>query len=86
MPAPYRPKVYFLGSGAIAVPVLRELVSDTRISFVGAGTQIDRPAGRKGVLTPTPAGAFGDASGIAVERIADVNDPDYLARLRSAEP
>ena len=86
MPAPYRPKVYFLGSGAIAVPVLHELVSDTRISFVGAGTQIDRPAGRKGVLTPTPAGAFGDASGIAVERIADVNAPDYLAHLRSAEP
>ena len=81
-----RPKVYFLGSGAIAVPVLRELASDGRVDFVGAGTQIDRPAGRRGVLTPTPLGAFGDNSGIMVERISNVNDSEYLSRLRQAAP
>ena len=83
---PNRPKVYFLGSGPIAVPVLRELASDGRIDFVGAGTQIDRPAGRRGVLTPTPLGSFGDSAGIMVERISNVNDPDYLARLRQVSP
>lgn len=86
MTTPYRPKVYFLGSGAIAVPVLRELACDHRIQLVGAGTQIDRPAGRKGVLTPTPLGAFGDSAGIAVERIANVNDSSYLERLKKLAP
>ena len=81
-----RPKVYFLGSGAIAVPVLRELAADGRIEFAGAGTQIDRPAGRRGVLTPTPLGAFGDSAGIAVERVNNVNDPEYLCRLRQVSP
>ena len=83
---PRRPKIYFLGSGAIAVPVLRELASDHRLEFVGAATQVDRPAGRKGILTPTPLGAYGDSCGIAVERVADVNDAGFLERLRSVEP
>ena len=86
MALPYRPKVYFLGSGAIAVPVLRELVSDNRIEFVGAATQIDRPAGRKGVLTPTPIGSYGDSAGISVRRVPDVNSDDFLDDLRKSSP
>ena len=86
MSLPYRPKVYFLGSGAIAVPVLRELVSDCRIEFAGAATQIDRPAGRKGVLTPTPIGAYGDSAGISVKRVPDVNNEEFLDELRKKTP
>lgn len=86
MNIPRQIKVYFLGSGAIAVPVLRELASEHRLQLVGAATQIDRPAGRKGVLTPTPLGAYGDANGIAVERIANVNDEEFLGRLRQIDP
>ena len=86
MPIPYRPKVYFLGSGAIAVPVLRELVSDRRIEFSGAATQIDRPAGRKGILTPTPLGAYGDSAGIFVRRVPDVNSREFLDDLQKISP
>ena len=86
MSIPYRPKIYFLGSGAIAVPVLRELVSDMRIEFAGAATQIDRPAGRKGILTPTPLGSFGDSAGIHVRRVANVNDEAFLDELRNCKP
>ena len=50
-------KIYFAGSGKIAVPVLEALINAPEIEVVGVGTQPDRPVGRKKILTPTPVGA-----------------------------
>ena len=84
--SPPKLRVYFLGAGEIAVPILQKLASLDSIELIGAGTQIDRPAGRKRKLAPTPVGAAGDAAGIPVERINNVNAPDFLATLREKKP
>jgi len=81
-----RPRIYFLGSGAIAVPVLKTLAVSDKIALVGAGTQIDRPAGRKCRLVPTPVGAAAGEIGLAIDKIPSVNTPEFLDRLRALEP
>ncbi|MEI8247084.1 MAG: methionyl-tRNA formyltransferase [Lentisphaerota bacterium] len=79
-------KVYFLGSGKIAVPVLNRLVWSDRIELLGIGTQLDRPAGRKKKLHPTPVGEFAHASGLQADKIPSVNAEDYLDYLRWLAP
>jgi methionyl-tRNA formyltransferase len=81
-----RVRIYFLGSGKIAVPVLDRVAHSGRLDLIGAGTQIDRPAGRKRHLQPTPVGQWGSESGIAVTRIPSVNDPAFLDGLRALSP
>ncbi|MFA6104939.1 MAG: methionyl-tRNA formyltransferase [Victivallaceae bacterium] len=79
-------KVYFLGSGKIAVPVLNRLVWSDRIELLGIGTQLDRPAGRKKKLHPTPIGEFAHASGLQADKIPAVNADDFLDYLRWLAP
>ncbi|MBL8887523.1 MAG: methionyl-tRNA formyltransferase, partial [Phycisphaerales bacterium] len=47
-----RLKLVFLGSGAFGLPSLRALIAEHDVAMVV--TQPDRPAGRGGLLTPTP--------------------------------
>ncbi len=86
MPNQRRCKVYFLGSGTIAVPVLEALLHDQRIELVGVGTQPDRPSGRRRELHPTPLGSAADGWGFPAERIASVNTRDFLDRLNGLAP
>ena len=79
-------KVHFLGSGVFAVPVLEALVASKGLILAGTGTQPDRPAGRKRVLTPTNLGKRADELGIACERIPSVNDPDFISRMEGLKP
>ena len=81
-----RPRVYFLGSGDIAVPVLKTLFNSEKLKFIGVGTQIDRPAGRKCRLVPTPVGAAAETLGIKADKAPSVNAPEYLQYLRDLEP
>lgn len=81
-----RPRIYFLGSGAIAVPVLKTLGASDKIELIGAGTQIDRPAGRKCRLVPTPVGAAAEEMGLTIDKIPSVNTSEFLERLRKLEP
>ncbi len=83
---PEKIRIYFLGSGAIAVPVLRRLAASEEVELLGIGTQLDRPAGRGGRLTPTPVGSASEELGLTVERIPRVNDEAFLERLRQLEP
>lgn len=76
-------KIYFLGSGDIAVPVLRACLDSEQLEVVGIGTQPDRAAGRRGRMMPTPVGAFAAAAGLTVDKPESVNRPDFLAQLRS---
>ncbi len=79
-------KIYFLGSGQIAVPVLKAVAVAPELRLVGVGTQLDRPAGRSRRPTPTPVGAVAEELGFAVDKIPDVNAPEFLASLRAKRP
>lgn len=78
-------RVYFLGSGAIATPVLAALHQSPEIELVGVGTQVDRPAGRHRTLTPTPVGAWAATQQLPIDKIPSVNCPEFLARLKALE-
>ena len=79
-------KVYFLGAGEIAVPVIDKLVTEQNIDIVGIGTQLDQPAGRKKILTPTPVGKWGLENDFKVDRLASVNDEDFIEKMRQLAP
>ena len=81
-----KPRIYFLGSGNIAVPVFKTLAASQKVELIGAGTQIDRPAGRKCRLVPTPVGAAAEEMGLAVDKIPSVNTPEFIGRLRELRP
>ncbi len=76
-----RLRVYLLGSGPIAVPILKALAASRTLRLCGVGTQPDRPAGRRKVLAPTELGAAALELGLEPERLCDVNDPVFLAHL-----
>ena len=79
-------KVYYLGSGDIAVAPLAKLYSSEKIDLVGIGTQPDRPAGRKKVMTPTPVGIWCDSQDIKIDKPANVNASEFLAKLADLAP
>ena len=79
-------RVYFLGAGALGVPVLAALLRDSRIEMVGIGTQPDRPSGRKRRLKPTPVGEFAEQKGQGVDKLVSVNATDFLERQRMLAP
>ncbi len=70
-------RIYFLGSGAFAVPVLKSLLESDKVEIVKIITQVDKPAGRKKILTPTPVGLWCDANSLACERVKSVNKADF---------
>ena len=77
-------KVYMLGSGPIAVPVLEKLYAQSQaglLDLVGVGTQPDRPAGRKRQLMPTPVGAFAAENCIDIDKFESLNAPEVLEKL-----
>ena len=76
----------FLGAGAFAPRILEALLKDPGIEVVEIATQPDKPAGRKGILTPTPLGQWCQSAGIPFRRVNSVNDPEYLAHLRELNP
>ena len=79
-------KTVFLGSGAFASPVLEAMLRDGSLEIAEIATQVDKPAGRKGILTPTPLGQRCQAAGKAFERVQSVNAEDYLDHLRELAP
>jgi len=82
-------KVYMLGSGDIAVPVLEKLLVHARegqLELVGVGTQPDRPAGRKRQLLPTPVGAFAAANGVQIDKYVSLNDGTAQRKLEELKP
>jgi methionyl-tRNA formyltransferase len=79
-------RIYFMGSGKIAVPVLRALTASERIELLGIGTQTDQPAGRKKQLRPTPVGQFAAENKLPADKIEAVKDPAFTAEMRSLGP
>lgn len=81
-----KPKVYFLGSGPIAVAPLKTLVDSKLINLVRAGTQMDRPAGRKRLMQPTPVGQWAVENDIDLDKPKSVNDEEFLKKLKDLKP
>ena len=81
-----RLKIYFLGSGEIAVPVLGACMASPELELVGVGTQPDRAAGRRGRLSPTPVGRAAAERGLEPDKPENVNAPEFLAELRVLDP
>jgi methionyl-tRNA formyltransferase len=79
-------RLYFLGSGKIAVPVLHAIASSDFIELVGVGTQEDQPSGRKKKLQPTPVGAWAGKHDVVVDKPNSVNNTFFLDRLKSLSP
>lgn len=63
--------------------MLQRLAATDGIRLAGVGTQPDRAQGRKRHLAPTPVGAAAAELGLAADKPANVNAPDFLERLRS---
>ncbi len=79
-------RVYFLGSGKIAVPVLEAVVKSDNIELVGVGTQPDQPSGRKKKLLPTPVGLWSEEHGIDIDKPSSVNKLEYRKKLEELSP
>jgi methionyl-tRNA formyltransferase len=76
----------FFGSGSFAVPVLEALLASAGISVVGVVSAPDRPAGRRGALTPTPVGALARAAGLELLRPARVRAAEAIAEIAALSP
>lgn len=80
-----RPRIWFMGSGRIAVPALAALMACPRIEVVGIATQPDRPQGRKRTMQPTPVGAWCQQHGVPVQQPESVNRPEFVQWLATLE-
>ena len=65
------PKVFFLGSGSLAIPILAKLAASRRLEFIGGATGISRP-GKRGKLAPTPVNAAAATTGVVLQEVANV--------------
>jgi len=79
-------KIYFLGSGKIAVPVVDRLYNSDSIDLVGVGTQADSPTGRKKKLKPTPVGAWAEKNNIKIDKPQSVNKLEFSDKVKLLSP
>ncbi len=79
-------KIYFMGSGDIAVPVIDRLYNSCCFEILGFCTQNDKPAGRNRDLTPTPVGSWAEKKGIKIEKPISVNSESFLSYLANLNP
>lgn len=77
--------IAFLGSGDIAVPVLRALMDASGIEVSFVNTQPDRPVGRRRQFHPTPVGAFAEAIGVELYKL-NVNSDYFHMLLEQKKP
>lgn len=76
-------RIYFMGSGKIAVPVAKALVEAGNIDLAGIGTQVDQRAGRGKEKRPTPVGQFAVENKLTADKIESVKDPVFMDKMRS---
>ena len=79
-------KVFFLGSGDIAVPSLLSLHESESIDLVGVGTQPDKKAGRGNKMTPTPVGKTAADLNLAPWKIDNINKESFIEKIKNLSP
>ena len=77
-------KIYFLGSGPIAIPILESLRVASELSLVGIGTQEKPPKTINGKVrgSYTAVSLYCGQHGIEIERHASVNTEQFRGHLR----
>lgn len=78
--------LYFLGSGELAIPVLRSISKSEKINLIGCATQKDKLSGRKKSLTPTPVGRWAYDNKLPIKKVHSVNENSFLDELRFLNP
>jgi len=78
-------RIVFLGSGAFGLPTLQALAATHEVLAVVS--QPDRPAGRGGMMTPTPIAEWAAATlpGTPLVRPASVNAAEVVERLHALD-
>jgi methionyl-tRNA formyltransferase len=74
-------RTVFFGSGSFAVPILDALVALPGVSVERVVSVLDRPVGRKAVVTPTPVSARARELGLELIQPARVRTPDSIEAL-----
>ena len=84
MPNEGRCKIYFLGSGPIAIPILENLRVASKVELVGIGTQEKPPKTINGHArgSYTAVSIYCGKHGIEIERHASVNTEQFREHLR----
>lgn len=77
-------RIVFFGSGALARPTLQWLAQSEH-EVPAVVTQTAKARGRGRHVARTPAGALAEELGIPVWETANVNDAEFLKRLRAAD-
>ncbi len=78
-------KVLFMGTPEIAAKCLLSLL-DAGADVVGVVTRIDKPQGRKMILTPPPVKVAAEARGIPVYQPATLRDEAFSELLKELSP
>ncbi|MGA8655186.1 MAG: methionyl-tRNA formyltransferase [Chthoniobacterales bacterium] len=86
MPKTQTPRVVFMGTGEIGLPVLKWLAHSKSVRLVGVVTQPDRPVGRSQVFTPPPPKRFLGSTSVPILQPEKVRRPEALAAIRALAP
>lgn len=78
-------RIVYFGSGEFAVPILRWLVN-SRHEVVKVVTEPDRDTGPEKIVLSTPVAVQAAEEGLCVLSCEDVNEPDFVERMRSLRP
>ena len=78
-------KVVFMGSGEIALPVLRWLAAAPGVELVGVVTQPDRPAGRGLQVKSGPIKQLATEQGIPMLQPVKVRTPEALEQIAALQ-
>ncbi|MBU8901124.1 MAG: methionyl-tRNA formyltransferase [Victivallales bacterium] len=78
-------RIYFMGAGKIAVPLLQTLAGAESIELLGIGTQVDQRAGRKKQFRPTPVGQFAVENKLEADKIESVKASGFMDKIRALD-
>ena len=76
-------RTLFFGSGSVALPALSGLFESELVELDSVVTAPPRPAGRKGLLRPTPVAGLAAARELPVRTPRTLRDEAVLAELRA---
>lgn len=78
-------RLFFMGSGNIALPALRWLIDSPDYTVVGLATQPDKPVGRHQILTAPAVKTLAIEANIPVFQPEKVRTPEVLASLSALD-
>jgi methionyl-tRNA formyltransferase len=85
-PATSTPRVLFMGTGEIGLPVLQWLINAPELELVAVVTQPDKTVGRSQILTAPAPKRVAQENDLAVLQPAKVRRPEALDAIRGFAP